>query len=65
MRLATFLLELADGTVVNVSQSTQSGYPEIKPSDVPRSNLMPFTFSNPPKGAPQAESGRQAISASA
>ena len=62
MRLAGYVLELADGTVVHVPQSAQSGYPEIKATDVPRFNVAPFTAANPPKGEQVQQTNRRELS---
>ncbi|WP_146518863.1 hypothetical protein [Stieleria varia] len=50
MRLASYRLELPDGTFVDVRASTQSGYPDVKVTDVPVGKIAPFSLSNPPKG---------------
>ena len=50
MRRENYRLELANGTVIDVCGSVQSGYPVVKPSDVPRSSMPAFSITNLPKG---------------
>ena len=50
MRLFGYVLELADGSQIQVGQSIYSGAPLVLKTDVPNGRLPAFTAANPPKG---------------
>ncbi len=50
MSLSRYVLELADGSQIQVNQSIYSGAPLVLKSDVPTGRLPAFTAANPPKG---------------
>ena len=50
MRLSGYVLELADGSLIQVGQSPYTSEPLILKADVPVGRLPAFTDSNPPKG---------------
>jgi hypothetical protein len=54
MRRIGYVLELADGSQIQVGQSTYSGAPVVMKSDVPTGRLPAFTFANPPQGTREA-----------
>ena len=53
MRLCSYVLELADGSQIQVGRSPYSNAPLVLKSDFPAGRLQVFSDSNPPKGMRQ------------
>lgn len=50
MRLSDYVLELADGSQIQVGCSPHANAPVVLKSDMPTGSLAAFTATNPPKG---------------
>ncbi len=59
MRLFSYVLELADGSQIQVGRSPYSNAPLVLKSDVPAGRLQAFSDVNPPKGMRQTSQTAQ------